>query len=90
MEKYIITATEPSGEQEGLDLQRGIEMKILDIVYLNENVDIHSQLLSRCNKWMMHSCTDILLRRLQSFIIYLVPRRRSHIIKSFAMVHSKN
>lgn len=54
-EKYILTATEPTGEQVGS--QRGIEMTILDIVYLNENVNIYSQPLSRYKKWMVHCCT---------------------------------
>lgn len=54
-EKYILTATEPTGEQVGS--YRGIEITILDIVYLNENVNIYSQPLSRYKKWMVHCCT---------------------------------
>lgn len=40
VEKYILTAAEPTGEQVGS--QRGMEMTILDTVYLNKNVNFLS------------------------------------------------
>lgn len=40
VEKYILTATEPTGEQVGS--QRGMEMTILETVYLNKNVNFLS------------------------------------------------
>lgn len=78
-------------EQVGLDLQREIEMKILDMTYLNEYVDIYSPLLPDRSGWCLLALgQDVLLGRLHSFRNYLVSRRISHIIKSFEMVQKSN
>lgn len=61
-------------------MQREIEMKTLDIIYLKENVDIYPQLLSR-SKWITHFCTAARYIVQMTSVIYklLVSRKIRHI-----------